>query len=310
MQYESAIKLNTSEIQQLKSELVKKVEAYKMEVVSTTKKLTENKELTKEIVQQLHEAYKVINKLKMELDCHDTLNSQFKFEIEQSQNELEDYRIREMDWCNQKEKLENDIKEMENVLEMKYKVNDLKEQISQLQDKNEFENLEDYKNKVTEYEKKFIDMENISEKCNEHTDKYEELLHKFKQLEIENLENKNKVIKLSEKLEDRDHSKERYNKQEELEEQRSLRERLDQTEAEKDALLGRVECLETELKEVSMKYADLVNMDLEIKIRSQLKSMEKLKKENSDLKKYLRKTKVYPEDKENIGSPNRLLEFQ
>lgn len=48
-------------------------------------------------------------------------------------------------------------------------------------------------------------------------------------------------------------------------------------------------------------------MDLELRIRSQLKITDKLKKENADLKKCARKSKFHSEDKENIGSPNRSL---
>lgn len=47
--------------------------------------------------------------------------------------------------------------------------------------------------------------------------------------------------------------------------------------------------------------------DLEKKLNMQKKATEKLQKENDDLKKCLKKFKKVPNDKENIGSPNRSL---
>lgn len=66
------------------------------------------------------------------------------------------------------------------------------------------------------------------------------------------------------------------------------------------------------LKYVSGKICNFIfvfksNTDLELKMRSQLKVIEKLKKENVELRKCARKSKLHPEDKENIGSPNRSL---
>lgn len=48
-------------------------------------------------------------------------------------------------------------------------------------------------------------------------------------------------------------------------------------------------------------------MDLDIKLTTQLKTIEKLKKENNDLRKSVRRSKFVSEDKENMGSPNRSL---
>ncbi|XP_018571601.1 hyaluronan mediated motility receptor-like [Anoplophora glabripennis] len=326
MQHESAIKLNTSEIQQLKAELWQKVKTYRKEV---EKKLIESEETKKEIMQQLHKAHEVIEILKTEFKCFDTTNCQYEFEVEQSRNELEDYRIREMDWSNLKEKLEHNVRELEDLLEMKQdEVNDFKKQVAHLQDKCEsyFHHSEYCKNKVLEYEKELEDAGNIHKKYIELSGKYDELLQKFQQLERENLENQKEILRISKNCQEKE------NYMEKTVEHQLLRNRLKQTELEKDTLLGRIQFLENELKKVSDKYADLAghtnnkqkikhvvdlkakneelvkaNMDLELKVQSQLKVMEKLKKENTDLKKCLRKTKLHPEDKENINSPNRSL---
>lgn len=49
------------------------------------------------------------------------------------------------------------------------------------------------------------------------------------------------------------------------------------------------------------------NVDLSLKLQTQSKTLEKLKKENNELKKHVKKQKYISEDKENIGSPTRSL---
>ncbi|KAJ8945068.1 hypothetical protein NQ318_005248 [Aromia moschata] len=351
MQYESAIKLNTTEIQQLKSELVQKVEAYRAEAESSTKKLHDSQELTKEVIQMLQETH---SQMETQLEHLENVNAQCKFECEQSQNELEDYRIREMDWNDEREKLENVVKEMENLLEIKQdEVGELRRQLAQAQECSDARQIQMqfYKRKVAECEKELDESAHINRRYIEQSGKYDELLQKFEQLEMENLKNKNRCLKLDDEVEGNGHWKSEYDKQREdyeqllakceglekendsnkkkMEEQRSSQKIL---EGDKDALSSRVHYLENELKQLSEKYADLVghhntkqkirhladlkakteeltqtNMDLEVKLQAQQKTLEKLKKENADMKKCLKRNKVYAEDKENVGSPNRSL---
>ncbi|XP_044750001.1 hyaluronan mediated motility receptor-like isoform X2 [Coccinella septempunctata] len=81
--------------------------------------------------------------------------------------------------------------------------------------------------------------------------------------------------------------------------------------SEKDS---RITELEQEIRPIHIKYLKLeeqnemhlkiMNIDLESKLRIQEKKLEKLTRENTDLKRNSRKIPIY-EDKENIGSPNR-----
>lgn len=218
MQHESAIKLNTSEIQQIKAALLEKLGNYRKEVEILSKKLREDEEVKRETMQQLHEAHDLIEKLKMEFECFDTINNQYEFEVEQSQNELEDYRIREMDWNNLKEKLEHNVKELESLLEMKQEeVNELKKQLVHLQDKCEsyLQDCEYYKNKVMEYERELDETVNIHQKYIEQSGKYDQLLQKFEQLEKENLENQNEILKLSKSCQEKENYMEKYNEEKE-----------------------------------------------------------------------------------------------
>lgn len=233
MQHESAIKLNTSEIHKIKAELLEKVESYRREVEKVSKKSREDEEVKREIIQQLHEAHKLIDRFKMEFECFDMINSQYEFEVEQSQNELEDYRIRELEWNVLKEKLEHTVKELEGRLGMKQEeVDDFKKQISQLQDKCEsyFQHYEYYKDKVAEYERELDETGNIHKKYIEQSGRYDELLQKFEQLEKENMENEKKIIKLSKNCQEKE----------------SYAEKCNQEREAYDALLRRYEQLEKE----------------------------------------------------------------
>ncbi|KAJ8910288.1 hypothetical protein NQ315_014963 [Exocentrus adspersus] len=283
MQYESTVKLNTSEIEKLKIELLEKVENYRQEAVSLSEKLTESEKIKNEIMQLLHTAHGIIEKSKTELDC---INNQYQFEIEQSQNELEDYRIREMDWNNLKERLEFTIKELEGMLEMKQsEVVDFKNQVVQLQDKCEshLQHLEYYEDKITEYETELDEMRIIQKKYIEQSGKYDELLQRFEQLERENMEKQKEILKRSDECNENNSYTDKYNqlkaafdmlseKYEQLQKENSgnrkkgkdtasqqqlLKEKLEKAKQEKDILLERYSYLEEALNDVSDKYVDL-----------------------------------------------------
>ncbi|KAL3266644.1 hypothetical protein HHI36_010807 [Cryptolaemus montrouzieri] len=118
-----------------------------------------------------------------------------------------------------------------------------------------------------------------------------------------------------------------------IEEQNTLiepfKEQLEAYEMEMSNLQNAKNHMENEAKDLGIKYAQILghqnhkqkikymvnlksknedlmkaNLDLEAKVRSQDKKMEKLKRENVDLKRNLRKQSIF-EDKENMASPNR-----
>nr|XP_023014708.1 interaptin [Leptinotarsa decemlineata] len=356
MQYESAIKLNRTEIDKMSIELLSKVDEYKREVQRYSEKLEYEKKLKNEIMQQLHDAHDMINRLKVDLDNVETLHSQYKFEVEQSQNELEDYHMREMDWNIVKDKLEHTVEQLQELLEVKdLETSELKRKIAHLEEKSEsyLHYSEYYQRKLKEYEEEQLETENIHRKYIEMSGKYDELSQKFEDLEANKVQHQCNFEQLAKQAAESKHWEEEFvrlkeayetlfKKYENLEKEKkysknkveepNTRSRLEKAEAENDVLVNRVKHLENELKEVSQKYAELAghqnskqkikhlidlkakneelaqsNVDLDLKLLTHIKTIEKLKKENSDLKKLVKKTKLSKEDKENFGSPNRSL---
>ncbi|KAG5887967.1 hypothetical protein JTB14_035042 [Gonioctena quinquepunctata] len=351
MQYESSIKLNRTDIDNMGLKLLEKVDDYQREVETYSKKIEYERKLKKEIMQQLHDAYDMINRLKLDLENIEMLHSQYKFELEQSQNELEDYHMREMDWNIIRDKLEHTIEELEEILEAKHlEIDELKKKIVHLEEKNNsYSQYSDYyQKKLQEYEDEQIETGNIHKKYIEISGKYDQLSQKLEEMEIKQLQHQCEVENLEKEAAEAGHWKEQYHKQkkdyDELSEKNdTLRKQmrnnkkhddepttklqLEKLMANRDFLLSKVEYLENKLKEECQKNADLAehqnnnhlvglrvkneelvqsNIDLETKLQTAQRTIEKLKKEN-DLKKVMKKNKVSKEDKENFGSPNRSL---
>ncbi|CAG9819700.1 unnamed protein product [Phaedon cochleariae] len=349
MQYESSIQINRTEINDVGHKLHKKVDDYKKEVSELSRKLDAEKQMKNEIIQQVHDAFDMISRLKIELDNVEILHTQYKFELEQSQNELEDYHMREMDWNIIRDKLEHTIKDLEELLEVRHdEISDLKKKVVQLKETNDSycQYSDYYQQKIKECESELVETGNIHKKYIEMSGKYDELSQKFEELELENSQNKCRISQLAMDSMRMEEWKEKYCKQEE-EYNKLMRKyecsekdknamvhplKSEESDSERDQLLNRVHQLENELKEVSQKYADLAghqnnkqkikhlvdlktkneelvqnNTELEAKMKYHLKTIEKLKKENCDLKKCMKKNKLTKEDKENFGSPNRSL---
>lgn len=81
MQFESSIKLNCTDIDNMSEHLLKEVNDYKREVIKYKNQIKGEQNLKKEIIQQLHDAYDMINKLNIEFEQAENNCSQFKFEV-------------------------------------------------------------------------------------------------------------------------------------------------------------------------------------------------------------------------------------
>ncbi|XP_057659399.1 putative autophagy-related protein 11 [Diorhabda carinulata] len=283
MQFESTIKLNCKDVENLGDKLLKEVDDYKKEVGLYKKKFEREEKLKKDIMLQLHEAYDMINRLKEGYENAETLCSQHKFEVEQSQNELEDYHMREMDWNIIKDKLECTVKDLENNLESKTReIAELKQQIASL--KQESESIshysEYYKQKVEELESEQRDNGKIHKKYIELSGKYDFLSSKYEELEVENSHNKMNLRKLIEERND-DNWKMKYESQVVL-------------------------CKKLELENEKLKR-EIEDRLYDLDIKQRTPKSKKIKDDDRDTKKYIKKNRNPKEDKENMNSPNRTL---
>lgn len=204
LQYESATKFNCVEINKLGTDLLKKLETYRKEGSTLNKQVSEANKLREEAMEQLHSAMKTMEQLKQALKFLETINNQYEFEIEQSQNELEDYHMRELEWSDTRDKLEGTIVEMQTLLEEKIcELDSLKNQSLCNQEKSEFDHLymEYYENKIKEYEDELRECSSINKKYIEMSGRYDEMSQKFEQLELKDVENKSKISNLMAELE-------------------------------------------------------------------------------------------------------------
>ncbi|XP_072386578.1 uncharacterized protein [Diabrotica undecimpunctata] len=317
MQFESTIKINCKDIENMGSKLNKEVDNYKKEVIKYKQQFTNEQSLNKEIMQQVHDAYDMINRLKMELEDAETIYSQYKFEIQQSQNELEDYHMREMDWNIIKDKLESTVKELEDLLSSKnHEIADLKKKVSLLEQKSDsiLHYSDYYKQKVKELELEQVETSKIHKKYIELSGKYDCLSFKYEELESENLQHKMKLVKLSERK-DEDDWKVKYDTQvtvcSELEQknaklEQELQKRLKDESTSKSEYIK----MKVERDALSMKVQQLENEILQFTLNEKPrtpKTSKKFKTEDQDPMKLFKKNKHSKEDKENIGSPNRTL---
>ncbi|CAH1958838.1 unnamed protein product [Acanthoscelides obtectus] len=273
LQFDSAIRLNYSEISQLSNELFKKLDQYKKEGMMYHEKYKKEKQLKEEIMNQLKDAFDLINKVKLELDALEMFNTQYEFEIDQYQNELDDYHMREMDWSLMKDKFEDIIAEMQQQLEKKdSEIKVLSNKLHAYEEKlsSNVNYTEYYENKIKEYERELNDSGNIHKKYIEMSGKYDELAQRFEELEMENMKIKSKIGNLANEGEEQRQWENKYQKQKKA----------------YDRLLNKYQNLE---KEVECN-----------------KVIQKVGKENAEPKSS-RKSKLLEGNKENVSSPNRLL---
>ncbi|CAH0561234.1 unnamed protein product [Brassicogethes aeneus] len=309
LQYESSLRMNEIEIALIKEELNGKIEEYRRK--------------TEDFLVKTNEEWKILEDAQELVACA-------QIEIEHLELENEELKKREENCA------EVAIKEEE--------IAELKKLLLQNQEKCESysQYVDYYKMKISENESEIEELSGIRKKYIEQSGRYDDILQKFEAVKTENLKYKNKfnteknnyeeLLKKFQELQADNENNKRL-----VEEQRILigpfKEQLEAYELEKDALLGENRCIEREARDISSKYADVLGhqnqkqkikhlhalkeknlellqskMDLEKKVKIQSKTMEKLKKENEDLKKCLKKFKAPANtDKENIGSPNRSL---
>lgn len=234
MQYESMIKLNEKQIQEVKEELTKKVEGYRNEVVKYSKKLNDDQELFSELLEQLREqrnvnqdAFKLINVVKTE--------------IEQLQREIQEYCTKERQWRSSEEQLHVEKSQLEEKLTLKEdELCNMLKQIGQLQEKCDSycQHFEYYKSKVLECEREIEEADNIHKKYIDQSGKYDNLLQKYEQLESENGQYKHKLEEANCKLLEQNEFKQNYEE---------LLKKFKLLEAENQVNKNKVKCLSFEL---------------------------------------------------------------
>lgn len=220
MQFESAIKLNRTEIEKLRNELCQKINLYKEEVEKYSNKMQKNEVDNIEISQ-----------LKNELSCLEALKAQQEFEIRRGQNELEGYHLREIDWSIKTESYEGTVKQMEDELRMKHdELRDLKMELSHLR------NANDLNQRATDVEHSLNDeRKSIYAKYIQISGRYDEILQKFEELQKENSD-KDKIIN---------------NLSANLQEYSTIKEKCVEQDQQVKELLDKLEQLEKERKTVS-----------------------------------------------------------
>lgn len=178
MQFDSTIKLNRIEIDNLRDDLCQKLKLYKNEVEKYSKRMQPEEDINDEIV-----------KLRKDVERLQNLNSQYEFEIRRGQNELDGYHLREMDWSIRTETFEDTVKQLEDELKRKqHELRNLRLEISQLRHINDL-NHQVLEANCTSNE----DEKNIYAKYIQISGRYDEILQKFEDLQKENLE-KDKII--------------------------------------------------------------------------------------------------------------------
>lgn len=198
MQFDSTIKLNRIEIDNLRDDLCQKLKMYKDEVEKYSKRMQQEEPSNEEIV-----------KLRKDVDRLQTLNSQYEFEIRRGQNELDGYHLREMDWSIRTESFEDTVKQLEEELRMKNQdLRNLRSEISQLRHMNDL-NHQVFEANCTAYEEE----KNIYAKYIQISGRYDEILQKYEDLQQENLEKYKIVQNLSTDLKEYAELRKKYTEQ-------------------------------------------------------------------------------------------------
>ncbi|XP_060530747.1 putative leucine-rich repeat-containing protein DDB_G0290503 [Cylas formicarius] len=184
MQYESAIKLNESSIEQIKGQLLEKVRAYEKDVRKYSERIEEEQSFKEEIMRQLNHNFDTIKKINDQIGMvGETYGSQMK-EIE---NKLLEYTEKEKCWLMGKEELTLARNELASREEQ---IKELTDQVKQLQEK--WDALENschfYKKKAENLELEAEDSLQMTRKYIDLSGKYDLLLQKFENLERENRE--------------------------------------------------------------------------------------------------------------------------
>lgn len=185
-QFELAVKLNRTEIEQIREDLCQKVQQYKEQVEKYSKRIGIEETQKKEIMEQLHEAFETIQKVKMEMEHLQCVNTQYEFEICRAQNELEGCNLREMDWSIRTESYENTVRQIEDELRMKH------DEFKCL--KLEIANLKNTRVTDIQSNQPLDDEEqNIYSKYIQISGRYDEILQRFENLQ-EKMAEKDKII--------------------------------------------------------------------------------------------------------------------
>lgn len=193
MQFESSIKLNRIEIENLREDLCQKLQTYKEQVKQYSRQ------------KQDEGTNRELSKLKNELSRLQDMNAQYEFEIRRGQNELDGYHLREMDWGIRTENFEDTVKQMGYELRLKQdELKNLKREIAELRHANGLNNPKDNTNQPSEEEK------TIFAKYIQISGRYDEILQKYEDLQNENLEKDRIINNFSEDLKEYSNLREKY----------------------------------------------------------------------------------------------------
>lgn len=194
MQFESSIKLNRIEIENLREDLCQKVQSFKEQAEQYSRQKQDGENSKEELI-----------KLKNELSLLQDMNAQYEFEIRRGQNELDGYHLREMDWGIRTENFEDTVKHMEYELKLKQdQLKKLKREIAELRHANGLNNPIDNTNQPSEEEK------TIFAKYIQISGRYDEILQKYEDLQNENSEKDRIINNLSEDLKEYSNLREKY----------------------------------------------------------------------------------------------------
>ncbi|XP_017783900.1 PREDICTED: hyaluronan mediated motility receptor-like [Nicrophorus vespilloides] len=328
--HEQTVKENQEQILNIHNQLMERIDYYKEKLENEVHILTDNikdKQMAlDDAMEQLHDQQAANIKSSELLGCAQINLEELEVERDMLQDQIKN-RENECEAANAENKDLN--RKLNKVLEdcenMKKRVEDYEEKIdeiqklmkiiAQLNDKNEYyvKYCDYYKMKCSDYENEVGELQCINKKYIEQSGKYDCLLQKYETLQNENNALQNKISEQSDLI-------------------GPFRDQLESYELEHRELLNQKSEAELEAKNIGMKYAQLLgnqnhrekikhlnklqaqnytlnesNKEMEIKMKSQARMIEKLKRDLADLTKSPRKTKIHGTDKENLNSPNRTL---
>ncbi|XP_045479550.1 hyaluronan-mediated motility receptor-like [Harmonia axyridis] len=314
---ESNSKLAREEINQMKEDLISKLEKFKLIAEN-------NKIIQKEEMRILMEEREELLQM---LEQHQVLNIGSKDLLMKADKELERLTTENLGHCQKIETLECKNSDINT------KLNDLmdKERNWALERKELDFKIDILKNEIKEMRKREEEWQKSCTKVKELENQCEIYKETISEKDARIIELENKVLSVNNRL----NALEEVNRKnlKKIQEQNALiapfKEQLESYELEMKNLKSAKDHIENEAKDLGQKYAEILghqnhkqkikymvnlkskneelsktNVDLESKLRIHEKKLEKLKKENADLKRTTKKIALY-EDKENIGSPNR-----
>ncbi|XP_065159713.1 hyaluronan mediated motility receptor [Atheta coriaria] len=339
-EYHDTLKKTDDKIAELEINLIRKVEEYKAEALTQIDELMEHlhqKECDlQEVFEQLHhehninkEAHSLIEKAQTEIDAITTRNEQLQIELSNVkegfitvQEQLEDAELKVSGLEVDNDDLRMKLDEMEAVnraleaYENKSdEIDSLLKQLQQMQEKSDSysQYCDYYKHKATLCEKEIEELEGINKKYIEQSGKYDALLQQFEAMQTYCAELEKKTAEQDALI-------------------GPFRSQLEAYEVERNALVSQKAAAEDEAKQMGFKYAQLLGhqnqrqkikhlmdlkaknydlieekKDLECKLKSHAKTIEKLNKQLSAVLHSPRKSKIHSTDKENVASPNRTL---